>query len=50
MVVDICINAGPTWQTGTVFMMPKLYVNQRTISCKFTILKYALGCTSDKIE
>jgi len=30
MVVDICINAGPKWQTGTVFVMPKLSVNQRT--------------------
>jgi len=54
MVVEICINAGSKWQTGTVFVMPKLSVNQRTaflnISCKITILKCALGRTSDKIE
>jgi len=51
MIVDICINAGPKWQTGTVFVMPRsedsIFLN---ISCKITILKCALGRTSDKIE
>jgi len=54
MIVDICINAGPIWQTGTIFVMPKLSVNQMTAflnrSCKITILKYALGRTSAKLN
>jgi len=54
MVVDMCINAGPKWQTDTVFMMPKLSVNQRT-ACfihrrKNTTFKCAVDRTSDKIE